>query len=191
MHTADPLAGAITDGTTNVIVEDGVAVLVTDEGEVHTTHRLSNLLRPSLCDFEGCELGRVMAVTWIGRSAWSIPCKPSTPGKHAHDIVFDAESGVLLCVRTGDSYLGFEELELDEVIPARTFRWSGPVEPRKVGRALVVPEEDGGSFSVHWEVSVRGRSLFHQDGPASVSRIEAVRWGEARAVTTTVRGETD
>lgn len=71
VHQAEPPAGAITDGTTNVIVEDGVAVLVTEEGEVHTTHRLRNLLQPRGYDFEGWKLGPVSAGTLIGRQAWS------------------------------------------------------------------------------------------------------------------------
>lgn len=188
MHESEPLAGAITDGITNVIVEDGVAVLVTDEGEVGTTPRLTNLLRPSNYDFDGWELGPVTEATVIGRSAWSFTCTPSDSGKRPHEVIFDADSGVILRMKGEGSYLGFEELELDEEISEENFRWSGPVEPRKIGTALVVPEEDG-TFSVHWEISVRGRPMFHQNGPDRVSRDEAVAWGGERAAKTSIRGE--
>jgi len=187
MHAAEPLAGALTDGITNVIVENGVGVLVTNEGEVGTTHRLRNLLGPSGYDFEGWELGPVSAGTHIGRSAW-FTSTPTMSGKAAHEVVFDADSGVILCMRSDGTYVGFEELELDEEIPDETFRWTGPVEPRKIGRALVIPEGDG-TRSVIWEVSVRGRPMCHQNGPARISRDEAIAWGEKRAAKTIVRGE--
>ena len=103
-----------------------------------------------------------------------------------HEVVFDADSGVILCMRNDGSYLGFEELELDEPLPPETFKWSGPVEPRKIGSALGVPEEDG-TFSVGWDVSVRGRGVFHQQGLGGVSREEAISWGEVRAAITHVR----
>lgn len=188
LHKAEPAAGAITDGTTNVIVEDGVAVVVTDQGEVGTTHRLRNLLRPRGYDFEGWELGPVSAGMAIGRSAWFFTSTPTIEGKVAHELAFDAESGVILFMRSDEAYLGFEELVLDEETPDVAFRWDGPVEPRKVGRALVIPEEDD-KYSVIWEVSVRGRPMFHQDGPAGITRDEAVAWGERRAAKTMVRGE--
>ena len=188
MHKADPLAGAVTDGTTNVIVEDGVAVLVTDDGEVGTTHRLRNLLRPRGYDFEGWELGPVTAGTLIGRSAWFFSVTPTLEGKAAHEVVFDAESSVLLCMRADEFYLGFEELELDEDIPETTFQWTGPVEPRRIGSALVI-HEDAGHYSVLWEISVRGRSMFHHDGPAGLTKDEAVGWGEERATRTQIRPE--
>lgn len=188
MHEAAPLSGALTDGTINVIVKDGVAVLVSEEGEVGTTPRLLNMFRPSNYDFDGWELGPVTEVTVVGRSAWSFTCTPSAPGKRPHEVVFDADSGVILCMKGEGSYLGFEELELDEDIPEETFRWSGPVEPCKVGGALVIPEDDG-TFSVGWQVSVRGRFMFHQQGLGGVSRDEAIAWGEARAAKTYVRGE--
>ncbi|MFN2587641.1 MAG: hypothetical protein ABR613_05955, partial [Actinomycetota bacterium] len=105
-----------------------------------------------------------------------------------HELVFDADSGVILCMRTDDFYLGFEELDLDEEIPDETFRWDGPAEPRKIGRALVIPEDDG-THSVIWEVSVRGRPMFDLQGPGGISREEAVAWGEERAAKTLVRGE--
>ena len=47
------------------------------------------------------------------------------------------------------------------------------MDPRKIGRALIIPEEDG-TFSVMWEVSVRGRPMFHQEGPGGISRDEAI-----------------
>lgn len=188
MHVSEPLAGAITDGTTNVIVEDGVAVLVADEGEVGTTHRLRNLLRPRGYDYEGWKMGPVSGGTLIGRRAWFFSTRPSIPGKAAHELVFDADSGVILCMRADKSYLGFEELELDQEIPIEAFRWDGPVEPRTVGTALVI-EEDNGSYSVLWEISVRGRPMFHQDGPAGLTKDEAIAWGEERATRTHVRGE--
>jgi hypothetical protein len=188
MHNEEPLAGAITDGTTNVIIEDGIAILVTDDGEVGTTHRLRNLLRPRGYDFEGWELGPVSAGTLIGRPAWFFSSTPTMSGRTAHELAFDADSGVILCMRTVESYLGFEELELDAEIPDETFQWDGPVERRRIGRALVIPEEDG-MFSVTWEVSVRGRPMFDQQGPGGISWDEAVAWGEERAATTVVRGE--
>lgn len=188
MQEAEPLAGAMTDGTTNVLIEDGVAVLVTDQGEVGTTHRLRNLLQPSGYDFERWELGPVSAGTHISRSAWFFSSTPMMSGKTAHEVVFDADSGVILCMRGDGTYLGFEELELDEGTPDETFRWNGPVNPRKVGRALVIPEGDG-TYSVIWEVSVRGRPMFHQQGPPGISRDEAIPWGEERAARTVVRGE--
>ncbi len=188
VHAAEPAAGAITDGTTNVIIEDGVAVLVTDQGEVGTTHRLRNLLRPRGYDFEGLELGPVSAGTAIGRSAWFFNSKPTIEGKTAHELAFDAESGVILFMRSDDAYLGFEDQVLDEEIPDDAFRWNGPVEPRKIGRALVIPEDDG-TYSVIWEVSVRGRPMLHQQGPGGISRDETVGWGEDRAARTVVRGE--
>ncbi|MGI8774522.1 MAG: hypothetical protein ACR2KQ_05845 [Actinomycetota bacterium] len=188
VHAAEPAAGAITDGTTNVIIEDGVAVLVTDQGEVGTTHRLRNLLRPRGYDFEGWELGPVSAGTAIGRSAWFFNSKPTIEGKIDHELAFDAESGVILFMRSDESYLGFEELELDVEISDETFRWTGPVEPRKVGSALVIHEDDG-THSVLWEISVRGRSMFHQDGPTGLTKDEALAWGEERAARTHIRPE--
>jgi hypothetical protein len=185
MHAAGPAAGAMTDGTTSVIVEGGVAVLVTDRGHVSTTHRLINLLKPRGYDFEGWELGPVSAGAAIGRSAWLFNSTPMVQGKTAHELAFDAESGVILFMRSDEAYLGFEELVLDTEIPDDEFRWAGPVEPRKIGRALVIPEDDG-SYSVIWEVSVRGRPMFDQQGPGGISRNEAVAWGEERAATTVV-----
>ena len=188
VHVAAPLAGAITDGTINVIVEDGVAVLVTDEGGVITAHRLTNLLQPRNYDFEGSELGPVTGGTHIGRQAWFFTAQSSKPGRRPHEVVFDADSGVLLCMRSEDSYLGFEELELDVDIPADTFRWSGPVAARKIGHASVVPDDDG-TFMILREVSVRGRPMFYQNGPGGLSRNDAIAWGEERAALTKVRGE--
>lgn len=188
MHEAEPLAGAITDGSKNVIVEDGVAVLITEEGEVGTTYRLRNLLQPRGYGFEGWELGPVSAGTLIGRSAWFFSSTPTMSGKTAHEVVFDADSGVILCMRSDGAYLGFEELELNEEISDEAFEWGGPVEPQKVGRALVIPEDDG-TYSVIWEVSVRGRPMFDQQGPGGISRDEAIAWGEERASRTVVRGE--
>lgn len=185
MHAEGPLAGAITDGTTNVIIEDGVAVLVTDEGQVHTTQQLTNLFRPRTFDYEGWELGPVANGTVIGRPAWLFTTTPSMAGKIAHEVVFDAESGVILCMRADGAYLGFEELELDQEIPDETFRWDGPVEPQKVGTATVIPEMDG-SYSVIWQVS---RNLFDQIGPSWVSKDEAIAWGEARAAHLHFRSE--
>jgi hypothetical protein len=106
--------------------------------------------------------------------------------KTAHELAFDAEYGVILFMRSDEAYLGFEELTLDDELPDDAFRWDGPVEHRKVGRALVTPEEDG-TYSVIWEISVRGRSMFHQDGPAGITKDEAVAWGEERATMTTIR----
>lgn len=188
MHKAEPPAGAITDGTTNVIVEDGVAVVVTDEGEVNITHRLTNLFQPSGYDYSSWEFGPVSAGVAIGRRAWITSATPSVPGKDAHDIVFDVESGVLLFMRTEESYLGFEELELDEDITDETFRWSGSIEPQKVGSALVIPDEHG-TYSAIWEISVRGRPMFHQDGPARMTQDEAVGWCEARAARIQIRSQ--
>lgn len=188
LYKAEPAAGAITDGTANVIVEDGVAVAVTDQGEVETTHRLRNLLRPRGYDYEGWELGPVSAGTALGRSAWFFTSTPTIEGKAAHELAFDAESGVILFMRTDESYLGFDELELDVEIPDETFRWTGPIEPRKVGSALVIHEDDG-TYSVLWEISVRGRSMFHQDGPAKLTKDEALAWGEERAARTHIRPE--
>ncbi len=188
MHHAEPLAGAMTDGTTNVIVEDGVAVLVTTEGRVGTTHLLLNLLRPSGYDFEGWEMGPVSARTHIGREAWIFSVTPTMAGKAPHELVFDADSGVILCMRTDNFYLGFKELYLDETIPDETFRWHGPVEPRKLGHALVISEENG-THSVIWQVSVRGRPMFDAQGPRGISRDEAVIWSEERAVEAIIRGE--
>lgn len=190
MHKTEPAAGAITDGTKNVIVEDGVAVLVTDQGEVGTTHRLRNLLRPSGYDYAGWEMGSVSAGTAIGRRAWITSANPApgVPGKAAHELVFDAESGVILLMRTGDAYLGFEELALNEDISEEVFRWSGPFEPRKVGKAFVARDRDGG-YRVSWQVAVRGRPMFHQNGPDRVTKDEAVAWGEARASSTQIRDD--
>lgn len=164
MHTAEPAAGAITNGMTNIIIEEGAAVVITDEGEVGTTHRLRNLLRPRGYDFEGWELGPVSAGTAVGRSAWFFSVTPTMPGKAAHEVAFDAESGVILFMRSDEYYLGFEVLQLDEVIPDETFQWDGPVEPRKVGQALVIPEEDG-TFLRHlgfrsWSIDVRSPGTY-------------------------------
>lgn len=190
MHATEPAAGAITDGTTNVIVEDGVAVLVTDQGEVSISHRLRNLLQPSGYDYDGWELGSVSAGTAIGRRAWitSANPDPGVPGKAAHELVFDAESGVILFMRTGDVYLGFEELALNEDIEDEAFRWNGRIEPREIGNAFVARDRQGG-YTVSWQVAVRGRPMFHQEGPDRVTRDEAVAWGEARALSTQIRDE--
>lgn len=188
MHQANPVTGAITDGATNVIVVDGMAVVVTDQGEVGTTHRLRNLIQPRGYDFEGWELGPVTAGTAIGRSAWFFFSTPTKPGKVAHEVAFDAESGVILFMRTDESYLGFENLELDKEIPDETFRWAGPIGLRKVGSALVIREDDG-TYSVLWDISVRGRPMFHQNGPTGLTKDEAVAWGEERAARTHVRPE--
>lgn len=188
MHAAEPTAGAMTDGTTSTIVEDGVAALVTKEGHVGTTHRLRNLLQPRGYDYTGWELGLVSAGTVIGRRAWVMSATPTMAGKMPHELVFDAESGVILCMRTDESYLGFEELFLDEEIPDEAFRWKGPKEQRKIGRAVVIPEDDG-TYSVIWAISVRGRPMFDQQGPAGISKDEAVAWGEERAARTVVRDE--
>jgi hypothetical protein len=188
MHLGEPAAGALTDGTTNVIVQDGAAAVVTTSGEVVTSHRLGNLFRPRNYDFSDAVSGPVTAGTAVGRQAWTFRAEPTTPGKSAVEVAFDTGSGVILFLRTDDSYLGFEELELDEDIPADTFRWSGPVEPRPVGTALVIPEV-GGTHSVLWEVSVRGRPVFHHDGPSGVTKDEAIAWGEERAARTYLRGD--
>lgn len=185
VYAEGPLTGAMTDGTTKVIIENGVAVLVTDEGKVHAGNRLTNLFRPRTFDYEGWELGPVTNGTVIGRAAWLFTTTPSMQGKAAHEVVFDADSGVILCMRTEEAYLGFEELELDQEIPDETFQWDGPIEPLKVGTATVIPEIDG-SYSVFWEVS---RGLFHHDGPRSVSKDEAIAWGEARAAHIHFRSE--
>lgn len=188
LHEEEPADGAITDGTTNVIVDEGVAVVVTNEGEVGTTNRLENLLRPSHYNFSSWELGPVKSGTAIGRAAWLFSATPTTSGKTSHELAFDAESGVILFMGAEGFYLGFEELELDEEFPDGTFRWSGPIESRKIGTALVTPSEDG-TYSVIWEISVRGRSVFHQEGPCPLTQDEAVAWGEERAARTHIRAQ--
>jgi hypothetical protein len=40
---------------------------------------------------------------------------------------------------------------------------------------------------VHWEISIKGRSMYHADGPAQVTRDAAVAWGEERAARTSIR----
>ncbi len=186
LHHDGVPSGAISDGKTNVIVEDGVAALVTDAGEVGTTHRLMNLLKPMWFHWADTEFSEVTPGEAIGRSAWLVSAVPHQPGKVPNELAFDQESGVLLYVKSSGDYLGFEELFLDESIDDETFRWNGPVEPRKIGSAVVIPEEDG-TFAVIWEVSVKSRSMYHQDGPARITKDQAIRWGEERAAHTRVR----
>lgn len=188
LHRDGAPSGAITDGKTHVVVEDGVAALVTEAGQVGTTHRLTSLLNPRRFTWTDTEFGVVVEGEAVGRAAWLVSSTPHQPGKVPHDLAFDQESGVLLYMKgpePGD-YLGFEELFLDEELDDETFRWDGPVEQRKIGSALVIPEEDG-TYSIIWEVSVRDRPIYHQDGPPGITKDEAVRWGEERAAQTLVR----
>lgn len=186
LHLDGAPSGAITDGKTHVIVEDGVAALVTDAGEVGATHRLMSLLNPMWFNWAGTEFGDVVEGEAIGRSAWLVSATPHQPGKVPMDLAFDQESGVLLYMKGSGSYLGFEDLFLDEELDDETFRWDGPVEPRKMGSALVIPEE-AGTYSVIWEVAVKDRPMYHQNGPAGIPKDEALRWGEERAARTLVR----
>ena len=91
-------------------------------------------------------------------------------------------------MRTEGAFLGFEELELNEGIDDEEFRWDGPVDLRNVGKAFVARDREG-RYTVSWQVAVRGRPMFHQQGPEGIGRDEAIAWGEARAATTVVRDE--
>ena len=91
-----------------------MAALVTDAGEVGTTHRLMNLLNPMWFNWADTEFGDVVPGEAIGRSAWLVSATPHQPGKIPLDLAFDQESGVLLCMKGSDGYhLGFEELFVD------------------------------------------------------------------------------
>lgn len=188
LHRDGAPSGAITDGKTHVIVEDGVAALVTEAGQVGTTHRLTSLLNPRRFNWTDTEFGEVVEGQAIGRAAWLVSSTPHQPGKVPHDIAFDQDSGVLLYMKgpePGDC-LGFEELSLNEELDDETFHWDGPVEPRKIGWATVIPEEEG-NYSTMWSVSVKGRHIYSQEGPLWRTKDEAVRWGEDRAARTQIR----
>jgi hypothetical protein len=186
LHHDGAPSGVITDGTTHVLIEDGVGVLSTMTGKVESSHKLMNLLNPMWMSWEDTELSDPIEGEAVGRSAWLISATPHAPGKVPVELAFDQRSGVLLYLKSPDSYLGFEELFLDEELHDETFRWDGPIDKRKVGTALVIPHEDG-TYSVHWEISIKGRSMYHADGPAQVTRDAAVAWGEERAARTSIR----
>jgi hypothetical protein len=52
-----------------------------------------------------------------------------------------------------------------------------------------VVHEDDGTFSVLWEISMRGWPMFYQDAPTGFTKDEAVAWGEERAARTHIRPE--
>ena len=186
MHKREPPSGAITDGNTNTIIEEGSAVIVTHHGKVVTSNRLRNFFRPGSFDYSGWKLSSVSPGTVLGREAWITSAMPTAGNKLAHDLAFDAESGILLFMRSQDFYTGFEELSLNEEVGTETFEWSGPIHPRKFGDALVIPESDN-TYSAIWEVSVRDRPMFFQKGPSGVQKAEAIAWAEQRAAEVRIR----
>lgn len=186
LHVDDPTAGAITDGTTNIVIDDGVAVVVTPEGSVRPTHRLSNLLNPVGYDFDGWTLGDVRDNTVIGRPAGLITATPKMKGKAVTECAFDRETGIILCMRSDGFYLGFEEIDLDISLADNSFTWSGPVDIRPAGVAHVVASDD--TYSCNWEIGVRGQRVFHHHSER-LSRDDAIRWAEARAAQVYVRDD--
>jgi hypothetical protein len=180
MHVHEPPTGGLTNGSTNIVVEDGVAIVATKEGTIAVTHRLRALLDPQLFDLEGWTLSPAASTTVIGRSARTSTATPKAPGKLPCELAFDEESAALLYMRTEDSFLGFEELELDVEIPDQNFRWAGPFRLRKAGTASIDLDAEG-TYSALWEISVRGRRVFFENSPSALTKDEAIAWSEERA----------
>ena len=180
LHKDEPFAGAMSDGLTRVILEDGVAVHVTRTGDITTTHRLENLFTPSLFDFSDYIFGDVLEGDACQRPAWLVSATTSTSSKSSLELAFDQESRILIHMQAPDAFLGFEQLELNCPLDLAEFTWAGPVEPRKVGAALV-KRDLGDRYSAVWEIAIRGRTVFHESGPTGMSRDEAVAWAESRA----------
>lgn len=184
-HVEPPASGFVSDGKTHVVVEEGSAAIVTTEGEVHTTYRLSNLLNPRGFHWDGWRLSAVSEGVAVGKPAWLLRAEPTMPDKAATDLAFDQATGVLLFMKGGGYYLGFDELTLDEPIDDGVFIWDGPVGPRKIGVVYISKGSNG--FGASWQVNVRRRGVYDLESPAGLSLDELRAWGEERAEEVFVR----
>jgi hypothetical protein len=185
-HADAPPSGFVSDGNLRVVVEDGSAAVITTEGAVHTSSRLTSLLNPRLFTWDGWELSVPVESTELGRPSWVVRSMTTIPGKEATTSAFDAETGIVLFMRSNSGYLGFEQIELNEPIDNAIFKWQGPVDERKIGVGFVTRRADG-MWECSWQITVRQRSVFDLSSPGFASSGEATEWAECRSLKVVVR----
>jgi hypothetical protein len=188
-HADAPPSGFVSDGNLRVVVEDGSAAVITTEGTVHTSSRLMSLLNPRLFTWDGSELSVPVESIELERPSWVVRSTATIPGKEPITSAFDAETGIVLFMRSKSHYLGFQQIELNEPIDNAIFTWQGPVDERKIGVGFVARRADG-MWDCSWEITVRQRSVFDLSSSSFPSSAKATAWAECRSLKVVVREDT-
>ena len=178
-------SGLMSDGRTHVLMQNGIAVLVTTDGKVSITHRFRNLLNPSSFHLDDWQVGDVERGAIAARDVWVVEARPTMPGKEPTTHSFDQETGIILAMSGGPQFTGFEEIEFDLYIDDETFSWEGPVERRPIGVGYVSERE--GAWSVSWQIHFPELAAGYHRKENFGSKHEAVAWTEERAPEVVVR----